>query len=398
MKLISKIGFCIFFLVLIIAVNEVHALGISPARKIVDFESELAGKVDFEIVNTESKDMKVFIYVEGEYADIIKLKDYELTFVAGENSKMTSYEFKLPDKMNVPGEHDVKIVVREVPLDYASAGTIIGGTVAVGHQFKIKVPYPGKYAVVDLKVAETGKTDEVKFIASVNSLGTQKIVNAKGIIDIYGPTNEKLATVETNLDSVDPGLRKDLVAVWGENINPGKYYAKLTLTYDGEVAYAERVFDVGVLDVDVIDINVKDFRLGDIAKFNIMIDNKWADGIKDVYVELIISENGEEIGRIKSASEDIGGLSKGELTAFWDSAGIEEGEYDAKIILYYGDKTVEKDMKTVISLNSIEFDLFAGAVVAEGGGMDKSDVIILALVVLVIINVGWFIYFKRRKR
>ncbi len=398
MKLISKLGFCIFFLVFIIATSEVHALGIAPARKIVDFDPGLSEKVNFEIVNTESKAMKVFIYAEGEYSEVIKLNDYELTFAAGENSKKTSYEFKLPNKIDKPGEHDVKIVIREVPLDYASEGTIIGGTVAVSHQFKIKVPYPGKYAVADLKIAETGKTDEVKFIVSVNSLGTQKIVNAKGIIDIFGPTNEKLATVETNLDSVDSGLRKDLVAIWDGDINPGKYYAKLTLTYDGEVAYSERVFDVGTLDVEVVDINVKDFKLGEIAKFNILVDNTWADGINEIYVELIISENGEEIGKFKSASENIEGLSKGELTAFWDTAGVEEGSYDAKIVLYYGDKTVEKNMKTVISLNNIEFDLFAGAVVARSGGVDKSDVIVIALVVLVIINIGWFIYFRRRKK
>ena len=402
MKLNKKIGNVFFFVIMILLfVSSVSALGISPARKIFDFESGLQESVEFKVINNENKDMKVVVYAEDVFNGASVIVDTsELSFSAGESEKIVRYSFSLPDKMDKPGDHSVKIVAREIPVDSAVSGTEISSAIAVVHELKIKVPYPGKYVETDLKIAETDKSNEVNFIISVNNLGTQKIVNAKGIIDIYGPTNDKIASVETSLSSIDAGLRKDLTAVWtDENINSGKYYAKLTLTYDGEVAEAERIFNVGSLEVDIIDINVKDFRLGEIAKFNILVENSWSELINDAYCELVISENGDEIGSFKSASEDIHALSKGELTAFWDTAGVKEGEYDAKAILYYAGKSIEKDMRAVISLNSISFDLFgAGAVVADGGVMDKSDIIIIALVVLVIINIGWFVYFKRRKR
>jgi hypothetical protein len=391
----------ILVIFLISSIQYSFALGVSPARNIVEFESNLEGSEDLNIINSGNKDMKVFIYVEGELEEKVFLSNYELEFSSSDEAKTVSYIYKLPNKFEEPGPHKTNIVIREVPLNLANEGTMVGGSVAVIHDFRVDVPYPGKYATAEIKIAETDKENEVHFIIPVNNLGTQKIMNAKGIIDIYGPTNELITTVNTNLDSVEPGLRKDLTAIWKEDsINSGKYYAKLTLTYDGDVTEAERVFDFGKLLIEIIDINVKNFRLGDIAKFNILVENRWADLVEDVYAELVVSEDGAEIGRIKSASEDITSLSKQELTAFWDTAGVKEGEYGAKAILYYGEEqSVEKDMKAFISLNSIRFDVFGtGAVVGDGGGFDRNDIIVVALVVLVAINVGWFFYFRKKKK
>jgi len=400
MKINYKIGICIVFLFLVIYFSEnVYSLGVAPARKLIDFEPGYSDEVEIKIINSGAKDTKVFVYAEGELAEFVTLENYELVFSSNDEFKTLKYKIKLPNKLDLPGEHLANIYIREVPLDYASSGSVIGASVAVVHQVVVKVPYPGKYAVIDLNVIGNDPS-KVNFVVSVNNLGTQKIVNAKAMIDIYGPTNEKITSVETNLDSIDSNTRRGLSAVWQDSsINPGKYFAKVTLTYDGEVAYLEKIFDVGQMKVDILDINVKDFRLGQIAKFNILVGNDWSETISDVYVELVISETGQEIGRFKSASETIPALSKGELTAFWDTAGVEEGEYDAKVVLYFNDESIERDLRTVISLNSIKFDLFGGgAVVADTGGLDKSDVIIIALVVLVLINIGWFIYFKKFRK
>ena len=145
-----------------------------------------------------------------------------------------------------------------------------------------------------------------------------------------------------------------------------------------------------------MDIYSKAFKLGEVAKFNILVENKWSEKIKDVYTDLLISEGGEEIGRFKSASEDIDSLSKQELTAYWDTAGVKVGEYDAKIALYYDDKVVEKDMKTKVSLNSISFSGFTGAVVGENGS--NKNLFIGIIVILVLINLSWFIYFKIKNK
>ena len=247
-----------------------------------------------------------------------------------------------------------------------------------------------------MSIIETGRTDQIDFRIIASNFGNQKIVNAKGIIDIQSLTDDKVFTINTKLDSIGSQDKKEFQATWNGPIELGRYYAELTLTYDGKVSYAELIFEVGEKNLEVIDITVKNFRLGEIAKFNILVDNRWSEEINDAFVELIILDLSEEIDRFKSASENIPPLSVMELTAFWDSAGVEEGEYNFKIILNYEGKKIEKIVKTVISLNSIKFDFFGtGAVVANGPGMDTSKIVII---VLIIINIGWFIYFRKRKK
>ena len=401
MKTLKNVGICMILLIFtLLIVSDVFALGVSPARKIIEFSPELEIEVEFNVLNSEGKDMKVVIYVEGDNLDEeIIIDNPELIFSSGELQKSVKYNIKLPEKYDEPGTHEIKIVAREIPVDKAFEGTFVGASVAVVHIVRINVPYPGKYATVELKLGEdTGQG--VDFIVYVNNFGTQKIVSAKGIIDVYGPTNEKLTSLETGLVSVDSGARKAMNVKWDENINSGKYYAKLTVLYDGNVAEYEKVFNVGIRLVDILDIIVKNFKLGGIAKFNILVENGWPELISDVYTDLLISEKGQEIGRFKSAAEDIPALAKEELTAFWDTAGVEEGDYDAKISLYYDDKIVEKDMKTKISFNSISFSGFTGAVISDEVGGETSDTKILIglVVILIIINLIWFVYFKFKKK
>ncbi len=401
MKLNKIMGICMFSLIIIILFsNSINALGVAPARKIVDFTPNFEGEGELKIVNSEAKDMKVLIYAEGELADSLYLESNELEFSSNEEYKFVKYKFKLPSEYEEPGKHQTNIIIREVPISTASEGSVLGASIAVVHNLVVDVPYPGKYAIVNLNILGGIDENRIEFVASIDSLGTQKIINAKALIDIYGSTNELVKSVETNLASINPGEKVGLRGIWeDEVINNGRYYAKVTLTYDGNVAYTERVFDVGEMKVEIVDMSVEDFKLGEIAKFNIVVENRWSESIEDVFTELVLSQEDLEIGRFKSASENIPALSKGELTAFWDTAGVEEGDYNAKSILNYNEEQVEKDMRAIISLNSIKFDLFgAGAVVGETEGLDRSDIIIIALVVLILINIGWFVYFRKRRK
>lgn len=402
MRMNKKAGTVILFLAFtLLFVDSASALGISPAKKVIDFEPSLEQTVEFKVLNGENKDMKVVIYAEDVLeGGSIFVNTPELEFSPEESEKIVKYTFKLPQKFEKPGTHEFRIVAREIPKGKAVDGTFVGASVSVVHLLRVNVPYPGKYATAELKIAEVSN-EKVNFIVYVNNFGTQKIVSAKGIIDIFGPTNEKLETIETALVSVDSGERSGVNAIWDGALNSGKYYAKLTVIYDGDIAETEEIFEVGRRLVEILNIYAKDFRLGEIARFNILVENNWPSTISDVYTDLLISEKGQEIGRFKSASEDIPGLAKEELTAYWDTAGVEKGDYDAKISLYYDDKVVEKDMLTKIGLNSISFSGFTGAVIGDSSGGSDINLLAALVVFLIIINIGWFTYFflkKRRKK
>jgi hypothetical protein len=400
MRLENKIGMGIVFIVLLVLSSQgVYSLGVAPARKIIEFEPEYEGEFEMKIYNSAYKDIKVLIYVEGNLEDRIELDQTELIFSSDEEYKTVGYKITLPKKLDLPGEHINNIVIREVPIDSDSEGAVIGSSVAVVHQVVVKVPYPGTYAVAELRILESRSLDKVDFVASVSNLGSDKIDAAKGLIDIYDSNNRLVVSLETNLDSVNSEQTKGLSASWDENVELGKYLAKLTLTYDGQVAEDQREFYVGKLFVDIIDIVVEGFRLGEIAKFVILVENQWPEQINDVYTEFVFSKLGQEVAIVKSASETIDALFTGELIAYWDTVGVEEGMYDTVINLYYNDQKIEKDMRTYVGIDSITFDLFgAGAVIADTGGLDKMNLAIIAVIVLLLANAGWFIYFKKFRK
>jgi len=398
----KQLGICILFLISVLLVsNIVCSLGVTPARKIVEFKPNLMGEGEFSILNSEHKSMKVSLYTEDVFdGGSINLETKELIFTASDDSKKVKYTFVLPENFNVPGKQMSKIIAREIPMDNGDIqGTVIGASVAVVHQFRVDVPYPGKYIIPELRVSNTGRKDQVDFIVAINSLGTENIGKVNGTIEIYNAlTLEKITSLNVPSLSVKSGELKEVGVVWSNGVVLGKYVAKLKIDYDGTISETEREFTVGDRLVDILYIYAKDFRLGQIAKFNILVDNKWPEKINDVYTEFFISKLGDEVASFKSASEDIDASSTKELTAYWDTDGVDAGEYNTKIALNYNGEKVEIDVKTIIGMTSIIFEGLSGAVVGGGSGLVNQNFLIGAIILVVLTSAFWYFYFKFKKK
>lgn len=399
MRLIKQTKLIVFFLVFIIIFNFVSALGVLPARSMIDFEPNLEKEGEFKLLNGNSVESKVVIYTENLIKGaVLDVFPSEVFFSEGQEEAIIKYKINLPGDIPLPGDHDIKIVSREIPSDARVEGTFIGASVAVIHQVRVRVPYPGMYANAELLITETGKTDKVDFIVALNNLGKENINGAKGIIDIYSAINDqKIATVESELFDVKSGERKEVIVEWIDGAGLGKYYAKLNVFYGENIATNFREFTIGKSFVEILYIYAKDFSLGSIAKFNILVENSWPEVISEVYTDFVFSQLGTEVDNFKSAEQDIPALSKEELTAFWDTEGIKEGEYDAKITLYYDDQKVEKNVKTKVTMNSIIFEGLSGAVVGDTRGVN-GNLLIAFILIVILISSFWIVYFKFKKK
>jgi|SRR3989344_2490359 len=392
----------IWIFVFVVSINLVNAIGVSPGRTTINFESGLQKDVEFTVFNNEKKDMNVVFYVEGEFNETVKLYDSITRFGSNEDSKTFKYNVKLPNEIKKPGAYDINIVAREVPISSSGGAISVGATAAVITQLRVMVPYPGKYLDANIRVSETDLGKPVTFIIPLNHLGTETIVRAEGIVDIIGPTNEKIDSIITEVVSIEPGESIQLKAVWDSSeVKAGKFLARLSVTYDGDVANAETVFSLGDILIDVLDIYVKDFKLGQIARFNILVENKYSEEIKDVFASLdIINEKGDLVTSVKSASEPILSGAKEELTIFWDTAGVKEGTYDATLKIHYLDKVTERQLKAIVGLNSIKID-FVGATaraISVESGLKNNSLMMFVIFILVVVNIAWFVYFKRREK
>jgi len=376
----------------------VSAIGITPGRTTINFEPGLHQEVPFSIINSEKKDMSVIFTVKGDLAESITLNQAYAEFSSSEDSKSFTDIVDLPQVIAKPGLYEVEIVALEMPKDIKEKGTFVGATVSVVTQLHIYVPYPDKYLEAEVNVVESeGK--EIFFIPIVNR-GKLDIVNAKAIIDIYTSLNEKVATIESNTDSLMSLERKELTAEWEFNVAPGKYLAKVTVVYDNEVVEVEKEFNVGKMFLEILEINIRDFELGSIAKFDALVENKWSNDLKEIYLNIIVyNDDGEIMADFKSPTSNINALSKSELVAYWDTAGVHEGTYDGKIILKYGEESTDRNIQMKITDDSIEvIGLTGHVIVKEKGTFNINNILIILVIFLILANIFWFVVIKRMKK
>jgi hypothetical protein len=379
------------------------ALGVTPGRATIDFQPGLEKTMSVTITNNEHKQFNAYVYVEGDLSEYVTFEQSIIHFNESDNSKTLVYKVSLPERIDTPGDHWAKVVIMELPTGWEApeGETRIIATVAVIHQLRVKVPYPGKFMQLDLLVQDALPNESVKFFVKLYNLGKEDIAGAQATIRILGPTNEVIDTIETGSKGVKSMQRGELIASWRADANPGLYHAAVTVRYDGEVGQVEKNFYIGNMLVDVLDVSVKDFRLGGIAKFDIMAESKWNQPIQDVYAQLAVSDDKEsKVADFKSASVDMEPFERTHLYAYWDTEGVLEGDYLARLTLHYAGRTTEREVKTHVGLEAIRTEIVGvsvGAVTAEGREAEQYPIVIL-VAVLVAINLGWFLYFRRRRR
>ncbi len=379
------------------------AIGVTPGRTTIDFEPGLEKTVTFTILNDEHKAFNAYIYVEGGLSDYITIDQYSMDFTESDESKSFTYRVNLPEKLDPPGDHWGRIVVLELPggLSGSTGKMQITGTVAVVQQLRVKVPFPGKYAQLYLTVDEAEPGETVRFYVKIDNMGKEDIENAVADIEIVGPNNEQIASLEAGPVSVPSMEKGKLVADWKADVRPGEYHAVAVVRHGEEITRLGKNFQVGSMFMDVLDVTVKDFRLGGIAKFDILAESEWNKPISGIYADMTVKDDkGRTISNFKSASADVEAYGTTHLYAYWDTEGVQEGEYGTRLALHYSGLSTEREMVTHVSLGGIRTDIVGisvGAVTAEeAAGMEQYTIIAL-LAILVAMNFGWFLYRRKRK-
>lgn len=386
-------------MLILISIHTVSALGVTPGRIVINFEPGLEKTVTLKILNNEHKEFNAVIFARGELSRYITLKQDSIAFKASEDSKEISYSLKLPGKIAEPGTHQVDIVIRETGTAGEQGEISIGFLVSVASQLYINVPYPGKYIKADLDIIEAEPQEETSFYVPIYNLGEENIEKVKVTVFILDKGKE-IASVGSNEKAAKSGERIELAAGWFANVTPGIYRAVAVVDYDNSTIKLERDFFVGKFLLKPLDIAVRNFRLGEIAKFSILVENIANIILKDAYSKILLNDDkGKNIADIKSEPLDVEPLSKKEIGAYWDTENVNKGEYRGKLILGYEDKSSERIIKTTVTENSIKTEIVGITAYAVATVERKNNLSLLwaIIIVLLVANLAWFIYFKKRK-
>ncbi len=395
-----KFIFLISVLTFLLIVPYVNSLGITPGRTTINYEKALEKEISFSVLNNEHKNMEVLLMVQGELNDSVTLFDGLINFTSDEESKSFKYKIKLSDKISLePGLHSAEIIALEFPKE-SEEGTYIRASISVVSQIHVYVSCPGKCIEADIDILSVEQNGIARFVIPVINRGKLRIENVRAIIDIYSKSNEKIETIETDSLSIGAGQRSELTAEWNADVLPGNYLAKFILFYDGESKNFEKEFSVGSEILNIESILVNNFQLGEIAKLNILVENKLNQELKNVFAALqVYNKDSQAIADIKSPSENIPALNKKELIAYWDTGGVEEGEYSGRLMVRYGEKSTDKNLILKISESSLDIFGVGYAISPKGRkGMDITIILIVLVIILLIANLSWFIFFRRMSR
>ena len=389
----------IFLLLAVILVCQVSALGVTPARTTIDFEPGLKRVVSFDVLNSEGKDLNLVIASQGDLKDYISLSESFVSLSSGEGSKTLTYSLSLPNKLE-PGLHTGEIVILELPSGGETSEAYVRATLAVITQVYVYVPYPGKYAESKMNIINADQGGDVVFIFPVISRGEFDLTSVKANVDIYNQGGEKIDSFNTQEISVSAGEKKEIVHKWNAGVLIGEYRAEASLIYDGEVISLEGTFSVGSQDLELQEIKVDSFSLGEIAKLEMLIENKWSEPISDAYIETkILNDKGDIVSEFKSASYDVEPLKKQMFTSYWDTAGVLVGTYETILSIKYGDKSSTKNLEFKVEENKLTI-LGLGYVISEDGGGEGMNslvvILIVVIVVLVLINLLWFLLLRKK--
>ncbi len=392
------VAFAIGVMLFTSGVSAIASLGITPGRTTIEFEPNLRTSIAATVLNPEGKAINLAISVQGDLANHVILNEEFVSLREGETVREIRFDVQLPKSLK-PGLQTAEVIILQLPESAPLSESNLRAVLAVVTQIHVNVPYPGKYAEASLNIANSEKPGEVIFVIPVLNKGNVDIVDAHANVDVYNIMGEKVTSFNTDSISVSSGGRGEIVKKWTSNLPAGTYRAVATLVYDGESTVLEGRFSVGVSDLELQEVTVNDFSLGEIAKFEMLVESRWSVPITGVYTQTVVYDSkGKIMADFKSPSYDIDALSKKVLVSYWDTKGVKKGVYDASIYMNYAGKSVQKDVRFEIEEDSLRV-IGLGYVISETKSSGSSTlivVLIVGIVVLLLLNIMWFLILRKR--
>jgi len=383
--------------------TNVLAIGLFTARTNINFVPRLERDVTFTIVNSEAEDIKLSITAQGELAEYVFIETPQFEMKSDEYERELKYTVRLPDELT-PGLHTAEIVILQLPEEGEFGETFVAATVALATQLHVVVPSPGKYAEATINIIGPGDDGKMAFVIPVESKGEFDLANVKADIEIFTSLNEKIESLVTNEVSIPSGKRREIVAEWDvSGVNPGPYFAIVTLRYDEKTLRLDKEFNIGSKRLTLVNIEVDDFSLGEIAKFEVLIKNEWTQKIEGAFIRMqIFKEGGAVLADFKSPTYDVAASENTLMIMFWDTEGVKEKVYDAEFSIVSGKNVDQKAFEVDVRKNEIIIAT-AGYVISRGGGEGGGLVggftmttLIIVVIVLVLVNLSWFIFLRKK--
>lgn len=328
--------------------------GVSPGGVTYIYTPGEVLKGDFSIINQEDAAQLLDIERVGPFADYIQIDIPGQILLGPKSSQLVHFTFTMPpeDKIERPGSYPSGVKVYKQP----EGSGLIKVRTAVVFGILVKVPFPGKYAEVTLVPPSfVPKEGPSEFVLDVLNLGGEdlqvsgevKILNSEGKIMDFFKTGSGFLKIRESTK---------LYAIWNprEDLEPGTYQALAEIDYGGEEkAVHQKTISVGDIYVDILSTEYGDLKAGEISKFTVHVKSYWNKEIENVYAEVRLYDQWNEVGFGKGESKNIPPKATDQLNVFVETSdNLQPGDHHARITAYFAGKKNVKDFDIIVESSS----------------------------------------------
>ncbi|MCK5022645.1 MAG: hypothetical protein KAS04_00585, partial [Candidatus Aenigmarchaeota archaeon] len=333
--------FLFLFLFIIFSFSNVSALGIAPSRiEYINFVPGFEREYTVSVFNSYAFDFPVEMKLGGDLEEYGELSEYNFTLGPKPEPsfvKQITLKVKLPEKLDTPGEHILKIhAIQATPPDKNS---MLSAKEVVGTGLYVFVPFPGKYIETYFTIENARVNESVKFNVHVDHRGNTTIDEIWTFFEIYESTGKNVGAFQTEKVKLDPDYSVDLSSEWmATNMKPGNYKAYAIVHYDGIKNEIKKDFRLGTPSIVILNVTTEPIVNGTPGKVVAQIASLWDENIPNVHSRMTI-KRGLYVDSSASPSITLTPWGEANLEMYWDTSGaIGPGNYDANVTVYYLDK------------------------------------------------------------
>jgi hypothetical protein len=387
-------------LALVMMSSSSLAIGIAPSKRIYDFKPGETVKYGIDIVNNGQQELDVTLYARGDLAENVELSRQVLTLSSDEQSKHVEVEFTMPDKLKTAGLHTVDIVAVGSTVSPDNQGAVVKADIAVVSKLVVDVPYPKKYAEARVHVLDTEEGRPVVISVPVFNKGKKDLESVHVEAKVLDPDGGLVDELTSESRPLKAGKDHKFTLQATKEYETGVYKAEVTVHYDGTELEVETGFNVGELKIDLRSLVVDEFTLGSVAKFDILLYNKWSTELKNVYAEMrITDQDNKEYADFKTVATDIAPKQVARLEGYWYTKDVMPGVYTATVVLHYANRLSQKVYELEVHPDKIvtrEVGV-TGKAITSGEELDLRNNAFLIIIILGMAVVIGVLVWKLRK-
>lgn len=381
--------------------EEASAIGIAPGERAFVYAGQPI-EYEIRIFNDEHKTSTYSVELNGELSKYATLSKKTIYFSDTQSDEVISLKFFIPEGENVPpGDYTVRIIVNT--KTEGSAGVV--AFVGVISKLNINIPGNDAYVKAQLFVPNFIRENENSFSVEIINKGIKPAENCIAVIDVLTSMNSKVVSLISNKVTVQGTRTERVYMPWTPTVNNGNYLARASVICDGTSSDDEKTFSIGSPEVTVISLKSDSFTLGEINKFDLLLQSEWGENIPEVYADIDLAKEGASVFKTKTITTDMMPLEKAIVPVYLDTKGLAPGKYSLYIMLHYLDKDVGEAYDVQMGSDEILIGKATGLVAGGGkGDAPKSSdggtngLLIMAIIIIIVVNVILVLKLAKKKK